>query len=138
MIAIAEDPPAETETLVAEALGVLAAPGLAALWQGSSLSEVPFSADLPGIGRVHGIIDRLIVTDDSVLAVDFKSNRTVPDTPEATPEGILRQMGAYAEALAQIWPGRRIDTAILWTGTRQLVDLPHDLVSRALERARAA
>ncbi|MBU2959648.1 double-strand break repair helicase AddA [Citreicella sp. C3M06] len=138
VIAIAEDPPAETETLVAEALGVLAAPALARLWQGSSLSEVPFSADLPGIGRLHGIIDRLIVSDDSVLAVDFKSNRTVPDTPEATPEGILRQMGAYAEALAQIWPGRRIDTAILWTGTRQLVDLPHDLVSRALDRARAA
>ncbi len=31
--------------------------------------------------------------------------------PEACPEGLLRQMGAYALALAQVYPGRRIETA---------------------------
>ena len=55
------------------------------------------------------------VGPDRVLAVDFKSNRVVPDRPEAVPEGILRQMGAYAAALAAVWPGRQVGTAILWT-----------------------
>ncbi|EIE50110.1 UvrD/REP helicase [Citreicella sp. 357] len=137
VIAIAEDPPHEVDSLAAEALAVLAAPRLAWLWQPDSLAEVPFSADLPGLGRVHGIIDRLVVTDDVVTAVDFKSNRSVPDSPEDTPDGILRQMGAYRAALAQIWPGRRIETAILWTATQNYVVLPHDVVSHALSRATA-
>ena len=38
---------------------------------------------------------------DRVLAVDFKSHRAVPAAPEAVPEGILRQMGAYRAALAR-------------------------------------
>ena len=44
-------------------------------------------------------------------------------------------MGAYAAALAPIWPGRRIETAILWTRTRRLVRLPADLTQAALGRA---
>jgi ATP-dependent helicase/nuclease subunit A len=51
------------------------------------------------------------------------------------PEGILRQMGAYAAALAQIYPGRRIETAILWTKDAQLMPLDPDIVSAALARA---
>ena len=49
---------------------------------------------------------------ERVLAVDFKSNRVVPAAPEAAPEAILRQMGAYRAALGAIWPGRRVETAV--------------------------
>jgi ATP-dependent helicase/nuclease subunit A len=83
------------------------------------------------------MIDRLILTDDIALIVDFKSNALVPDTPAACPEGLLRQMGAYAAMAAQVWPGRRIDTAILWTHGAVLMPLPHDLVTDALGRAAA-
>jgi ATP-dependent helicase/nuclease subunit A len=41
----------------------------------------------------------------------------VPDRPEDVPEGLLRQMGAYAEMLARSIPDRRIGTAILWSRT---------------------
>ena len=51
------------------------------------------------------------------------------------PEGILRQMGAYRAALAQIWPGRTVETAILWTRTARLMPLPGPLVAAALARA---
>jgi ATP-dependent helicase/nuclease subunit A len=47
----------------------------------------------------------------------------------------LRQMGAYAHALALVYPGRRIETALLWTRTATLMRLPHALVSAALARA---
>jgi ATP-dependent helicase/nuclease subunit A len=138
VLAIAEELPAETDSLVQEALAVLAALPLAPFFAPETLAEVPISAEIAPVGRIHGIIDRLIVTPEKVIAVDFKSNRTVPATPEQTPEGLLRQMGAYAAALQQIWPDRCIETGLLWTATQSYMALPHDLVSAALARATAA
>ncbi len=118
---------------LAEALRVLDSSKLAPIFAPSTLAEVAVSADL-GTTRLYGIIDRLIVKQDHVLAVDFKTNRTVPDTPDACPEGLLRQMGAYAHALSLVYPNHQIETAILWTHTSTLMTLPHDTVTAALQR----
>ena len=124
----------ERGNLLAEARTVLTDPALATLWSPNALAEVEITANLPELGgrRILGAIDRLIVKPDQVLAVDFKSNATVPPRPEDTPEGLLRQMGAYAAALAQIYPDHHIETAILWTRTSTLMALPHDIVRQAL------
>jgi ATP-dependent helicase/nuclease subunit A len=42
-------------------------------------------------------------------------------------------MGAYAHALKQVYPEKRIDTAILWTTTGSLMALPHEIVMQALQ-----
>jgi ATP-dependent helicase/nuclease subunit A len=136
--------PGETdETLAADCLSeatrVLTAPDLSPLFAEDALAEVTLTGDAPALGGpMIGVIDRLIVTPDRVLAVDFKTNAAVPATPEATPEGLLRQMGAYAALLAPLYPDRRIETAILWTRTATLMTLPHDLVSRAFADATGA
>ncbi|WP_417523328.1 double-strand break repair helicase AddA [Marinovum sp.] len=117
-----------------EACAVLAHPDLAALFAPGTLAEVAVSAEVAPLGRVHGVIDRLVVSDTRVLAVDFKTNATRPDRPEATPEALLRQMGAYAEMLKHLYPKHEIETAILWTKTPALMRLPHDLVTAALAR----
>jgi ATP-dependent helicase/nuclease subunit A len=128
---------AETALLLAEAEKVLDKPSLARLFTGEALTEVPITATLAVLGgqRVHGVIDRLIIAPDRVLAVDFKTNAELPERAEDTPEALLRQMGAYAHALAQIYPDRAIETALLWTRTTTLLPLPHALVSDALARA---
>ena len=77
----------------------------------------------------------LVITPTTVLAVDYKSNAVVPDHPDATPEAFLRQLGAYAAALAQIYPDRVIEAAILWTKTARLVPLDHEMLAEALQRA---
>ncbi|MCC1491174.1 double-strand break repair helicase AddA [Cognatishimia sp. F0-27] len=118
-----------------EALAVLASPDLAFLFGPDSLSEVPISAELSGVGRIHGVIDRLIVTPETVTAVDFKSNRTVPSEAALVPEGLLRQLGAYAVGLTQLYPGRRIETGLVWTATSHYMPVPHERVTQALERA---
>jgi ATP-dependent helicase/nuclease subunit A len=120
--------------VLAEAAGVLADPALAPLFGPASLAEVSITADILG-HRMTGAIDRLVVAPDRVLAVDFKSNRAIPKTAHDIPEGLLRQMGAYAMALAQIYPGRRIETAILWTTAPRLMSLDPDIVTLALQRA---
>lgn len=122
----------DREGLLAEAEAVLKNPALMHIFAADALAEVAVTADL-GDQRLYGIIDRLLVTPDKVLAVDFKSNAHVPDQARSCPKGLLRQMGAYAHALAQIYPDREIETALLWTRTASLMVLPHDLVTDALK-----
>ncbi|MGR3617158.1 MAG: double-strand break repair helicase AddA [Paracoccaceae bacterium] len=119
--------------VLGEAIQVLTKPDLQPVFSDETFSEIPLTSEFDG-QRLHGIIDRLIVAPDHVLAVDFKTNATVPGRAEDTPEGLLRQMGAYADALQVIYPEREIRTAILWTRTAELMHLPHDLVYEALSR----
>jgi len=114
-------------------------PTLAAVFAPDTLAEVEITAELSELGgRIHGAIDRLIISADSVTCVDFKTNRIVPEQPEQTPEGVLRQMGAYHAALSQIYPDRQIDCSILWTTTGKLMNLPSEIVMAALRRAATA
>ena len=126
----------ELADLLAEASEVIDAPDLSQVMDPPAgavvLREVELTAPLPGLGTLHGTIDRLIVTDAEVLAVDYKSNSVVPTAPDDTPEGILRQMAAYRAALRQIYPDRPLRCAVLWTAIRTLMDLPDPLLDRAL------
>ena len=125
---------ADCAALLAEASGVLQSPALVHLFAPGTMAEVPVTAQL-GPRRLFGAIDRLIISPGHILAVDYKSNRTIPTTAALVPEGLLRQMGAYAAALAQIYPGHQIDSAILWTAAAQLMPLDRDIVRDALSRA---
>lgn len=117
----------------AQARSVRARPELSWLFAQDTLAEVPFTAPL-GQHRIHGSIDRLHVTDTAVHVIDFKTNRVVPKSPGNVPEGVLRQMGAYAHAMAQIYPNHTLQLSILWTNDRTLMPLPHDIVTQALRR----
>lgn len=125
------------EALLSEAAGVLAAPDLAVLFGPDSLAEVAVTGEIQG-RKVVGTVDRLIVGPDRVVAVDFKSNRVIPQSQTEVPDGILRQMGAYAHVLAQIYPRHRIETAILWTAGPVYMPLDPDIVTAALVRATIA
>ena len=123
--------PNEFEDLLNEASAVVEKPALSQLFARDTLAEVPVTAAL-GSQRLHGIIDRLLILPNRIVAVDFKTNAVVPDAPEKVPDGLLRQMGAYAHALKQVFPDQPIETAILWTRTAELMVLPHDLVTKSL------
>ena len=120
--------------LLAQARGLLKNPALQHLFGPDSLAEVALTAPW-GDQRFLGTIDRLILSPDRILAVDFKSNRTVPANPDAIPEGILRQMGAYQHMLENLYPHARIDLAILWTETGVLMPLDPDILRLALGRS---
>ncbi|MFP7672336.1 double-strand break repair helicase AddA [Marivita sp. S0852] len=123
--------------LIEEALTVLSCPELSHIFDPQALAETPVTARLTELGEksVHGIIDRLIVTPKKITAVDFKTNRIVPNTPSKTPEGLLRQMGAYHAILTKIYPDRAIETGILWTRPATYMMLPSSLTTQALLRA---
>ncbi|WP_300584222.1 double-strand break repair helicase AddA [Marivita sp.] len=126
------------DELIAEALAVLDAQELSPFFAKTALAEVAVTAtvDVFPDSPLHGVIDRLVVTDNKIIAVDFKTNRTVPETEDQTPEGLLRQMGAYHAMLRQIYPDNEIETGILWTRTATYMPLSENRVTQALVRAR--
>ncbi len=127
-------PPDDFQPIFAEAVACIDA--LPEVFSSASLAEVDIFADIPTVkGQISGAVDRLIVEDACVRAIDFKSNKVVPTRQEDVPEGILRQMGAYLEALEEIWPRREISIEILWTATGGLMALEHAIVRRALANA---
>lgn len=126
----------EIDPLLAEVAAVLDRPEHQFLFGPGTMAEVPLAARL-GDAPLVGVIDRLVVQRQRILAVDYKTNAVVPASARDVPEGILRQMGAYGAALEQIYPGRKVETAILWTRTAQLMTLPRHVVAGALGRAGA-
>ena len=129
--------PTLADDMLAEARAVLADPALTALFGTETLAEVAVTA--PWNGRVlAGSIDRLVITSDRVQVIDYKSNAVIPATQGQIPEGILRQLEAYAHMLDQIYPDRQIETAILWTRGPVLMPVDPDIVRQALSRTTIA
>ncbi len=118
--------------LVKDLTSLIAQPDLEWLWVPDALTEVGITADLSGFGRVHGAIDRLIITSQKITIIDYKSNQIVPATPAETPLGLQRQLAVYQLALRQIYPDTVIEAAILWTHSGTLTYLPDELLHEAL------
>ena len=116
-------PEAERAEMLARALDVLREPAFAAIFAPGALAEIPLAATVQG-QVVMGTADRLLVTEETVTVVDFKTARRPPPSLDAVPETTLRQMAAYVAALEAIYPGRRVSAAVLYTQTPQLIALP--------------
>ena len=118
--------------LISQVIALLEQKDLGHLWTASALTEIDITAEIVGLGRIHGTIDRLIITDGHVLAIDYKSNQIVPGSAAETPLGVMRQMAAYDAALRQVYPDHTIEVAILWTIDGTLMHLPADLLHQTL------
>ncbi|WP_380878839.1 double-strand break repair helicase AddA [Sphingomonas sp. DBB INV C78] len=113
--------------LAADACAIIADPVFADLFGPQALAEAPIAAVVEG-AVVAGTVDRLLVTDTAVRIVDFKTGRRVPAGLGQVPDHHLRQMAAYAAALAVIFPGRSVDAALLYTAGPSLIVLPEDML----------
>jgi ATP-dependent helicase/nuclease subunit A len=114
----------EQAAIARETLAVLADPEFAPLFAPESLAEVPI-VGLVGDHALSGQIDRLVVTRDEVLIVDYKTLRPAPETAADIPEAYLRQLALYVAAVEKIWPDRPVRAALLWTDAPRLMPVPH-------------
>jgi ATP-dependent helicase/nuclease subunit A len=121
--------------MAAAALSVLEDARFAEVFGPGSRAEVAVAGTAtalpPGL-RISGRIDRLVVLPDRVLVVDFKTNRPSPDRIEDADPAYLRQMALYAAVLSDIFPGRRIEAAIVWTDGPKLMPVPENLWAQTL------
>ncbi len=119
---------AERDEIRDAVLATLRHPDWQDIFAAESLAEAPIAA-MVGEDVISGIIDRLLVRDDAVLIVDYKSGRHVPDDPNSVPVPILRQMAAYAAAVEALFPDRAIRAALLYTGAPKWIELPRALLA---------
>jgi ATP-dependent helicase/nuclease subunit A len=124
---------ADCEELLAISRAVLATPEFAELFGPDALAEVPLAAVVGG-QVIAGTADRMLVTDDTVTVLDFKTARRPPATLADVPEATLRQMAAYVAALEAIFPDREVRAAVLYTQTPLLIALPPELMARCKAR----
>lgn len=114
--------------LIKSALVVIDNPAYAALFGADALAEAPIAGVVLG-DVIAGTVDRLIVTEDAVRVVDFKTGRRVPPSPAACPVPHLRQMSAYHALLVAIFPDKIISVALLYTAGPVMHVLPEALLA---------
>jgi len=125
---------AQQGAIAGEALRVLDDSRFAALFGAGSQAEISIAGQV-GDMTISGQIDRLVALPDRVLLVDYKSNRPPPTRVADVPAIYLRQLAAYRALLAQIYVGRRIDCALLWTDGPSWMEIPPELLDGAAPRA---
>ena len=73
----------------------------------------------------------MIIQDQTVYIIDFKTNRTVPENVQQIPVGILNQMVIYQHAIAQLYPNHDIVSGILWTKVPRYIEIPPHMLVEA-------
>jgi ATP-dependent helicase/nuclease subunit A len=118
---------AQQEEALAEVMGLLGVPDVAAALGPGSLAEAPVAGRL-GTRLVSGQVDRLLVEPGRVLVLDYKTNRPPPTTLDQVQPLYLRQMAAYRAVLRLAFPGRAVDCALVWTYGARFMLLPDGLL----------
>jgi ATP-dependent helicase/nuclease subunit A len=114
---------ANSGVIAREVMAVLAHPDLAPVFGPDSRAEVPLTGVVAD-QVIGGLVDRLVVLPDRVLIADFKTNRRSPVRVNDTPVMYLRQMAAYRAVLRQVFPGRAVRCALVWTRAARVAVLP--------------
>ena len=122
--------------MAAAAMSVLTDPRFASVFGPRSRAEVALaggSERFPSDLKISGRVDRLVVEEGRVVVVDFKTNRPSPDRIEDADGAYIAQMALYWAVLGEIFPGRAIGAALVWTDGPKLMAVPEKLMIAALD-----
>jgi ATP-dependent helicase/nuclease subunit A len=120
-------PEADRTALAERVLALIGDERFARVFSDGSRAEVGIVGRLERPGRppalVSGQIDRLVVTDNEVLIVDYKTNHAPPRGQAAAPQTYVRQLALYRAVLARLYPQLAIRAALLWTEAPELMEI---------------
>jgi ATP-dependent helicase/nuclease subunit A len=126
----------EREALAGSVLALIDDPRFAEVFAPGSRAEVSIVGRLERLAGpkalVSGQIDRLAVTPDAVLIVDFKTNHAPPSRVADAPAAYVRQLALYRAVLARLYPERPVRAALLWTETAELMEISAPALDAAL------
>ena len=72
------------------------------------------------------------MTTTEVLIADYKSDRSIPTRVEEVSANYVRQLALYRAVLTDLYPGRSIRAALVWTDVPDLMEIPPDALDAAL------
>jgi ATP-dependent helicase/nuclease subunit A len=122
----------DTKAIFRNVFAVLDNPAFAPVFASGSRAEVPLMGTLTVKGReriISGKIDRIAVEEKRVLIVDYKTG----SHPSAMPQSYVTQMALYRAMIGQLYPGRKVEAALLFTASATLHSLPGPMLDAALE-----
>lgn len=131
--------PAQRTEMIAAAFRVLDDPRFAPVFGPGSRAEAALTGWAPGLPpgvSISGRIDRLVITTDRVLVVDYKTNRPAPDHIENADPAYVLQLAVYVAVLKRLYPDRAVEAALVWTDGPQLMPVPQALMDAALAEGR--
>jgi len=120
---------------IENAISIIGKKEYAFLFQRGSLAEAPVAGNVEIYGKiisVAGQIDRLAIINDTVWVVEYKSNILPPKSAETVPKVYLRQLLLYQKLLAEIYMGKTIRCAILWTSVPEFMPIDNALLDEGL------
>lgn len=112
----------ETNKICAEILSLLDNPSFGSVFGPCSKAEVPLMGEIGG-KIISGQIDRLVIGQNQIIIVDFKTNRRPAAAPDEVPAAYVSQLGAYKALLQKIYPEKEIKTYILWTNSANMMEI---------------
>lgn len=122
---------AQRGEMIAAALAVLDDARFAPVFGPGSRPEVALTGSVRAI-PVSGRMDRLVVTPDRVLVVDYKTNRPAPDRIEDADPAYVLQLAVYVSILKTLYPDRTVEAALVWTDGPRLMAVPGAMMDAAL------
>ncbi|ADL02481.1 double-strand break repair helicase AddA [Brevundimonas subvibrioides] len=126
---------AQRDEMIAAAFAVLEDARFSAVFGAGSRAEVALTGSAPGLPAgvsISGRIDRLVVTPERVLVVDYKTNRPAPDRIEDADPAYVAQMAVYVAVLKRLYPDRPVEAALVWTDGPRLMAVPQGVMDEAL------
>jgi len=114
--------PAMQTAMIDDVLAVINAPELTAIFAPGALAEAPLAAVVNGV-VIAGTVDRLLIGERTVLAIDYKTGRRAPQSLADVTPSHLAQMAAYVHALRVIFPDHLVSGGLLYTAAPRLVML---------------
>ncbi|MEO0392270.1 MAG: double-strand break repair helicase AddA [Pseudomonadota bacterium] len=129
----------DQHALAQEVMTILNDDQFAPLFGPGSLAEVSVSGRIITADGdeavINGEIDRLVALDDRVLIVDYKTNRPPPRQVEDIPDVYRRQLAFYVMLVRQLYPGKTVEAALLWTYEARLQPVPEALMAPFFPKA---
>lgn len=122
------------DKLLEEVKAILQSEDFATVFSSSARAEVPLVGTIRATDgtevEVTGQIDRLLVEDNRVVIVDYKTNHNPPASIDAVPLEYRAQLCVYREMLKQIYPDKDIVACLLWTSEPALMKIPSDILDQ--------
>jgi len=125
----------QREEIAGHVIELLQHPIFAAYDDGTSMAEVSLSGIIESKNRpllISGQIDRLIVMQNKIHVLDYKSNQSVPTTPQNAPAEYITQLALYREMVRQIYPEKHVECSLLWTQTPEIMQIRDEMLDEAL------
>ena len=128
-----------TENLVEDVMAILEHGDFAPIFSENSQAEVSIAGHInlkSGRRLISGQIDRLLVKDDHVWIIDYKTGRQIPANAEEISGSYLSQLALYQHIIAQVYPNKAVKCALLWAEGPKLMPVGDASLARQLEAIR--